>query len=108
MIHSQLRFTLSEEHIVDIFNRFKNKSSYGCDNISYKLLKSAKDFLIKPLTLLINQTLSTGIFPNELKNSRVRPLFRNGDTSNINNYTPISIHPSISKIFLVCYILSAF
>ena len=56
-------------------------------------------FLIKPLTLLINQTLSTGIFPNELKISRVRPLFKNGDTSNINNYRPISILPSISKIF---------
>ena len=99
-IDSQLRFTLvDEEHIVGIFNRLKNKSSYGCDNISNKLLKYAKAFLIKPLTLLINQTLSTGVFPNELKISRVRPLFKNGDTSNINNYRPISILPSISKIF---------
>ena len=96
-IDSQLRFTLvDEEHIVWIFNRLKNKSGYGCDNISNKLLKYAKTFLIKPLTLLINQTLSTGIFPNELKISRVRPLFKNGDTSNINNYRPISILPSIS------------
>ena len=66
-IDSQLRFTLvDEEQIVGIFNRLKNKSSYGCDNISNKLLKYAKDFIIKPLTLLINQTLSTVIFPNEL------------------------------------------
>ena len=99
-IDSQLRFTLvDEEHIVGIFNRLKNKSSYGCDNISNKLLKYAKAFPIKPLTLLINRTLSTGIFPNELKISRVRPLFKNGDTTNINNYRPISILPSISKIF---------
>ena len=97
-IDSQLRFTLvDEEHVVGIFNRLKNKSIYGCDNISNKLLKYAKAFLIKPLTLLINQTLSTGIFPNELKISRVRPLFKNGDTSN--SYRPISILPSISKIF---------
>ena len=54
---------------------------------------------VKPLTLLINQTLSTGIFPSELKISRVMPLFKNGDTSNINNYRPISILPSITKIF---------
>ena len=63
------------------------------------MLKYAKYFLIKPLTLLINQTLSTGIFPNELKISRVRPLFKNDDTSNINNYQTISILSSISKIF---------
>ena len=62
-------------------------------------LNMQKHFLIKPLTVLINQTLSTGIFPNELKISRVRPLFKNGDTTNINNYRPISILPSIFKIF---------
>ena len=28
---------------------------------------------------------------------RVRPVFKNGDTSNINNYRPISILPSIIK-----------
>ena len=95
-----MRFTLvDEEHIVGIFNRLQNKSSYGCDNISNKLLKYPKAFLIKPLILLINRTLSTGIFPNELKISRLRPLFKNGDTSNINNYRPISILPSIKKIF---------
>ena len=65
----------------------------NCSNMQKPLL------FIKPLTLLINQTLSTGIFPNELKISRVRPLFKNGNTSNINNYRPISILPSISKIF---------
>ena len=99
-IDSQLRFTLfDEEHIVGIFNRLKNKSSYACDNISNKLLKYAKAFLVKPLTLIINQTLSTGIFPNELKISRVSPLFKNGDISNINNYRPISIR-SLS-LFLI-------
>ena len=67
------------------------------------MLKYAKDFLIKASTLLINQTLSTGIFPNELKISRVRPLFKNGDTSNINNYRPISILPSISKMIPLEY-----
>ena len=56
-IDSQLRFTLvDEEHIVGIFKRFKNRLSYGCDNISNKY---AKELLIKPLTLLINQPLST-------------------------------------------------
>ena len=53
-----------------------------------------QDLIIKPLTLLINQTLSTVIFPNELKISKVRPLFRNGDTSNINNYR--------SSVLLMC------
>ena len=65
------------------------------------MFKYAKYFLIKLLTLLINQTLSTGIFLYELKISRVWPLFQNCDTSNINNYRPISILHSISIIFVI-------
>ena len=52
-------------------------------------------FLVKPLTLLINQTLTTGEFPNELKISKARPLFKIGDTLHISNYRPISLLPSV-------------
>ena len=77
----------------------KNKSSYGYDNISNKLIKSAKNVLIKPLTLIVNQCLHTGIYPSQLKLSRVKPLFKSGDKSKFNNYRPISLLPSLSKIF---------
>ena len=47
------------------------------DNISNKLVKSAKDVLIKPLTLLMNQIIHTGEFPKQLKIAKVKPLFKN-------------------------------
>ena len=50
--------------------------------------------------MVINQTLLTGIFPNKLKIAKVIPLFKKGDKSIIiENYRPISILPSISKVF---------
>ena len=51
------------------------------------------------MTLLINQTLSTGIFPSELKVSRVKPLFKRGKPSLLSNYRPISLLASLSKIY---------
>ena len=57
----------------------KNKISYGYDSISNIMLKRAHDPLIRPLTLLIKQTLSTGIFPNALKISRIMPLLSKGN-----------------------------
>ena len=57
----------SEENISHIINKLKNKVSYGHDSISNIMIKRAHKPLIKPLTLLINQTLCTGIFPNDLK-----------------------------------------
>ena len=90
---------VSEECIANVITKLKNKSSYGYDNISNKLIKSAKNVLIKPLTLIVNQCLHTGIYPSQLKLSRVKPLFKSGDKSKFNNYRPISLLPSLFKIF---------
>ena len=49
--------------------------------------------------MLINQTITTGYFPEELKLSRVKPLFKNGDSTLISNYRPISLLPSLSKVY---------
>ena len=63
------------------------------------MLKKAHDPRIKPLTLLINQSLSSSVLPNDLKISRVKPLFKRGNAVLFSNYTPISILPSLSKIY---------
>ena len=41
----------------------------------------------------------TGIFPDLLKIAKVKPLFKRGDTAQLNNYRPISLLPTISKVF---------
>ena len=63
------------------------------------LLKKKQLYLIKPLTLIINQCLRTGVFPHQLKLSKVRPIFKCNDSKSFNNYyRPISLLPSISEI----------
>ena len=97
-----LNFTeVNEECIDSIIKNMKPKSSTGYDNISNKLVKSAKDVLIKPMTLLMNQIIHTGEFPKQLKIAKVKSLFKKGNQSSFTNYRPtcISLLPSISKIF---------
>ena len=55
--------------------------------------------MCKPLTIIINQSLATGIFPDPLKIAKVIPLYKKGNRTLRDNYRPISILPSISKIF---------
>ena len=79
--------------------RQQNEKSYGIDGISNVLLKSISNEIINPLTLIINQSLETRIFPNAFKTSKVIPIYKKGDKANLNNYRPISMLPTISKIF---------
>ncbi|KAI0221008.1 hypothetical protein LSAT2_027557, partial [Lamellibrachia satsuma] len=54
--------------------------------------------IVKPLTLLINQVLNTGQFPDKLKVAKVIPIFKKNDPTLFTNYRPISLLPVISKV----------
>ena len=77
----------------------ENKNSSGHDGISNTLLKTIKNDISQSLTIIINQMLTTGIFPDAFKLSKVIPLFKKGDSSLLVNYRPISLLPTISKVF---------
>lgn len=76
----------------------KNSNSSGIDNVSPNILKSVAHFVKGPLTYLVNWSLSTGIFPNVLKTAKVVPLYKKGIQSCVENYRPISMLSTISKI----------
>ena len=89
---------VAEEQIKKIFQSLNSKTSYGYDGISTKLLKQLEPILCAPITLIVNQSLNTGIFPDNLKQAKIIPIFKKEDNHIIENYRPISILPSISKI----------
>ena len=74
------------------------KTSNGPDGLSTKLLKVIEPEITASLTLLINQVLHTGAFPDKLKIAKVIPIFKKGETTAFNNYRPISLLPVISKV----------
>ena len=84
---------ISECDIVAIINQLASKNSSGIDELSNKLLKSIKNEISKPLALIINQSLQTGIFPDLLKISKIKPVYKKGDKCCFNNYRPIALLP---------------
>jgi hypothetical protein len=86
------------EHVLKIIRKFKNKTSCDIDGISTKMVKFIGLEISIPLAHIFNISLRSGIFPNKLKLCRVIPIFKSGNHMECDNYRPISLLSSISKI----------
>ena len=82
----------------EAFNQPK-KSSSGYDNIKPIVLQSLKDEILCPINHLVTLSFKHGIFPDRLKIACITPIFKQGQTHNVENYRPVSVLCSLSKIF---------
>ena len=90
---------VNEESISKTILSLKPKKSSGFDEISNKMLKFCNRELTKPLLILINKSIRDGEFPDCLKIAKLVPIHKKGDKRLVENYRPISLLPSISKVW---------
>ena len=90
---------VTEASVSKIIDSLKPKTSTGPDNISNNLNKKIKQDIVPSLTIIIIQSLETGIFPDSIKSAKVVPLFEKVDPTTVNSYRPISLLNNISQIF---------
>ena len=88
----------SEQEINKIIEKLPNKNSSGHDNISNILLKKLKAPLLKPLNIIFNQSITSGIFREKMKLADVFPLHKGKENFLPTNYRPISLFLTISKV----------
>lgn len=106
---SMVLFQTRIEEITAKINKLKKSKSLK-DYISTCALKKHSRKLAPILSNLINDCLANETFPDDLKCSRIVPIFKDNDPCDPNNYRPISILPSLSKIFesVICDRLNSF
>ena len=59
----------------------------------------AAGVLAPSITYLINKSIDSSCFPSQLKIAKIFPIHKSGRKSDPSNYRPISILPTISKLF---------
>ena len=56
------------------------------------------NYIYSLITHICNKSISTGIFPERLKFSTIKPLFEKGDRTSLSNYRPMSLLTTFSKV----------
>ena len=69
------------------------------NDIHVKVIKENKDIIAFLINHDFNNSLSSSAFPTALKYADVRPIFKKDDQTDKENYRPISILPTLSKVY---------
>ena len=96
--NSMIMNPTSQNEIQQLITKFPNKSSSGHDGISNKLLKLLGSSISYLLAIIFNQSISEGIYPDQMKLAEVIPLYKGKDSDHLINYWPISLLVTMSKV----------
>ena len=99
-VNSELSsLTLTPSEIESILKSLPLGKATGPDGIHNRVLRELARELSLPFSLLFNQSLRSGIFPECWKLSNVCPIPKSGDRSALSNYRPVSLLCTIEKSF---------
>ena len=89
----------SQSSIEKLIDNIRIDVATGEDNIGAKLIKDMKPTITPVLTRIINTGYKCNTFPNCMKKAAIKVIHKKESTDEISNYRPISILPTLSKIF---------
>lgn len=75
------------------------KKSFGIDKISNFIIKKLPFSAIEFLTIIFNNCLNNGYFPNSWKIAKICPLLKKKNDFTLNNSRPISLLSNLGKLF---------
>ena len=84
--------------VTSVIKSLKNKKS-NANEIPVSIIKDNCEHIAIPLSIIFNQSIGKGIFPQPLKHATVIPIYKNGPKNILGNYRPISLLSTFLKIF---------
>ena len=76
----------------------RNKT-YGLYSCPIHILSGAKHIISGPLSNIFNISVQEGVFPSNLKQAKVIPVYKSDDETELGNYRPISLLSIFNRIF---------
>ena len=79
-------------------DKLKKGKAPGPDGITTSILKKLKSSVVKPLQLIFQLSIQTGVVPSDWKSAKVVPIFKSGARGKPSNQRPVSLTSTVSKL----------
>ena len=89
---------VSEDFIYKELLKLNPTKSTGLDEIPARFIRDGACILKVPICYIVNQSIFSGIVPDDMKVARVKPLYKKNSPLEVGNYRPVSILSIVSKI----------
>lgn len=91
-------YPTTKAEVTKIINHLDSHKAPGFDNITPLVFKHLLNDVVDPLVYLINFSICSGHFPENLKNAVIKPLYKKDNKTDPYNYRPIALLSICSKI----------
>ena len=91
--------TFDNEKLLKIIQSLDANKAHGSDGISIRMQKLSSPPIIKPLSIIFQNCMISGIFPDDWKKGNNVPVHKKNIKQLVNYYRPESLLPICSKIF---------
>ena len=88
----------TDREVMNLISKLPNQKSSGYDNVDNVILKQIKECISPVLAKIFNLSMLEGKFPDKMKLAEVVPLHKSKETFLLNNYRPILLLITISKL----------
>ena len=89
---------MNDKYIKTLMQRMDPKKAQGYDNIPSKLLRIGNSGICSHVSQLVNHCFRVCEFHDIMKLADVSSLYKKNDNLNKDNYRPVSVLPSLSKV----------
>ena len=93
---SVINFT--DDGILKIIRSLNINKAHGHD-ISIRMSKICDKAILKPLFIIYENPIDTGIFPDSWKKSNIGSVHKKGDKQLLEKYRPVSLLHILGKVF---------
>ena len=90
---------VTADQLQQTISKLINSKATGIHNILNIILKASMNIMSSSLCDIFTSAISSNQFIDDLKMTKIAVIFKAGERDDLNNYRPISVLPTIARVF---------